>query len=134
MKRIALSIILLLAGATLAAAQTDFGGVARFNTTVHDFGRIDIKDGAVSCSFSVTNIAEVPLNIQAVISSCGCTTATWTRSDIAPGASGTIEVSFTNDEGPYPFDKALRVYLSGLDKPVVIHIKGIAYSSRKKAK
>lgn len=114
-----------------AAAQKDFGGVARFNSTVHDFGKVNIKDGAVSCSFDVTNIGSEILNIQVVTTSCSCTSAKWTREDIAPGASGTISVTYTNDEGPYPFDKTLTVYLSGLDRPVILHVKGSAYSGRK---
>ena len=132
MKRLAFISAFLLSAALGAAAQNDFGGVARFDSTVHDFGQVNIKDGAVNCSFSVTNIGEEPLCILAVISSCSCTTAEWTRGDIAPGAAGTINVNFTNDEGPYPFDKALRVYLSTVEKPVVLHIKGTAVNGRKK--
>lgn len=121
---------LLLAGAA-AFAQKDFGA-ARFSSTVHDFGRVDTRDGAVSCSFSVTNISDEPLNIFAVTTTCSCTNTTWTRTSIAPGESGTISVTFTNDEGPYPFDKTLNVYLSGLDRPVVLHVKGTAYTGKKK--
>ncbi len=130
MKRIV--IILVCALATLsAAAQKDFGS-ARFDSTVHNFGTVDIRDGAVSCSFTVTNTGEQPLNIFAVTTSCGCTTAKWTREDIAPGASGRIDVSYTNDEGPYPFDKTLTVYLSCLERPVILHVKGTAVKGRKK--
>ena len=130
MKRIAL--ILACALATLsAAAQKDFGN-ARFDSTVHDFGRVDIKAGAVNCSFTVTNIGNEALNIFAVTTSCGCTTAKWTREDIAPGDSGRIDISYTNDEGPYPFDKTLSVYISGLDRPVILHVKGTAYKGRNK--
>ena len=133
MKRIAL----ILAGALVSLAvfaQKDFGGVARFDKTVHDFGKVDIKDGAVSCRFTVTNISDEALNILVVTSSCSCTSAVWTREEIAPGKSGTIDVSFKNDEGPYPFDKALTVYLSSVQKPVVIHIKGTSYDGKKRKK
>ena len=131
MKRIALILAFSLS-ALVAAAQKDFGGTARFDTTAYDFGKVDIKDGAVSCSFKVTNIGKEILNIYVVTSSCSCTSAKWTREDIEPGASGTIDVTYTNDEGPYPFDKALTVYLSNLEKPVILHVKGTAYSGRKK--
>ena len=114
-----------------AAAQKDFGGIARFGSTVHDFGKIDTRDGAVSCTFEVTNISSAPMNIFAVITTCGCTSVKWTRTDIAPGEKGTIEVTYKNDEGPYPFDKTLTVYLSGIDKPVILHVKGVAYKSKK---
>ena len=127
-------IVLILAGILVtlgAAAQKDFGQV-RFDSTVHDFGKVDTRDGAVSCSFSVTNTGDMPMNILVVTTSCGCTSAKWTREDIAPGASGSIDVTYTNDEGPYPFDKTLTVYLSSLDRPVILHIKGTAFKGKKK--
>ena len=133
MKKFIVILSLCLLAALPAAAQKDFGGLARFDRTVHDFGKIKTKDGAVSCTFEVTNIGKETLNIFAVITTCGCTSVKWTRTDIAPGAKGTIEVTYSNDEGPYPFDKALTVYLSGLDKPVILHIKGTAYRGRNSA-
>ncbi len=130
MKRIA--IIITCALLTLsAAAQKDFGS-ARFDSTVHDFGKVDVRNGAVTCSFMVTNTGEAPLNIFAVTTTCGCTTAKWTREDIAPGESGRIDVTYTNDEGPYPFDKTLTVYLSCLERPVILHVRGTAYKGKRK--
>ena len=88
MKKYILPIALFLLAALPAAAQKDFGS-ARFDRTVYDFGKINTKDGAVSCSFEVSNIGDKPLNIFAVITTCGCTSVKWTRTDIAPGAKGT---------------------------------------------
>lgn len=115
-----------------ASAQKDFGGVARFDSTVYDFGRIDTRSGAVSHTFTVTNIGTEPLNIFTVTTTCSCTSSSWTRKSIAPGESGTIDATFTNDEGPYAFDKTLNVYLSGLERPVVLHLKGTAYTGKNK--
>ena len=132
MKRILIIASALLLTALGASAQREFGGLVRFDSTVHDFGKVDTRDGAVSCSFTVTNISEAPLNILAVTTTCTCTSSTWTRNSIAPGEDGKIEVTFTNDEGPYPFDKTLTVYLSDYDKPVVLHVKGTAFTSKKR--
>lgn len=129
MKRI-LTLLCICLLALPAAAQKEFGGIARFDRTVHDFGKIDMRDGAVSCSFEVTNISDSVLNIFAVTTTCGCTSAVWTRTDIAPGGKGTIEITYKNDEGPYPFDKTLTAYLSGLDRPVILHIKGTAFKGK----
>ena len=131
MKRLAIFLACLFA-VLPAAAQKDYGGLVSFDRTVHDFGRIDTRAGAVSCSFEVTNTGTDTLNIFAVVTTCGCTTVEWTRSDIAPGGKGSINVTYKNDEGPYPFDKTLTVYLSCMDKPVILHIKGSAFTSRKK--
>lgn len=94
--------------------------------TVHDFGKVSQKDGPVSCTFTITNTGEEPLSIFAVVSSCGCTGATWPHEAIEPGESGEISASFTNDEGPYPFDKVLTVYTSAQKKPILLHMKGVA--------
>ena len=130
MKRRMTIIAALLLASAAAFAQKDFGA-ASFNATVHDFGRVNTRDGAVSCSFSVTNTGNEDLNIFAVTSSCSCTSAKWTREYIAPGASGTINVTYTNDEGPYPFDKTLTVYISGYERPVILHVKGVSYKGKR---
>ncbi len=106
------------------AAEKDFSGKVRFDKTVHDFGTIGEKDGAQQCRFTLTNTGEEPLLIEAVVSSCGCTSVQWTRAAIAKGAQGTVEATYSNEDGPYPFDKTLTVYLSSLSKPVVLHLRG----------
>lgn len=132
MKRCVTVIAALLLTAVWAAGQKDFGGVVRFDSLVYDFGKIDTRDGAVSHTFTVTNIGSEPLNIFTVTTTCSCTSSAWTRKSIAPGGSGTIEATFTNDEGPYAFDKTLNVYLSGLERPVVLHLKGTAFTGKNK--
>lgn len=107
------------------AAAIAAGPEVEFDKIVHDFGRVTVGDGALSCSFIVTNTGDSPLLIQSVVSSCGCTDVKWTRTEIAPGGTGTIEATYSNDEGPYPFDKSLTVYTSAARKPVVLHLRGI---------
>lgn len=125
MRRI-LVISILLSITFCAAAQKVYEGVASFDKTVHDFGKVKLLDGPQKCVFTVTNISDAPLNIFAVLTSCGCTQVVWTRSDIAPGKSGTIEAEYANDEGAAPFDKTLRVYINDIKKPQVLHMKGEA--------
>mgnify|MGYP003315708152 CR=1 FL=1 len=108
--------------AILAAAAS--GPRAAFDKTVHDFGKVTLKDGALSCTFTVTNEGDDDLLIESVVSSCGCTDVKWTRTAIGPGESGTIEATYSNDEGPYPFDKTLTVYTSDKERPSVLHIRG----------
>lgn len=110
------------------------GATFEFDKTVHDFGEISLKDGPLSCTFTVTNTGDEPLTIFAVVSTCGCTGATWTRESIAPGDSGEVSVTYTNDEGPYPFDKSLTVYTSAQKKPIVLHLRGtvVKESGRRK--
>lgn len=101
------------------------GPEASFDKTVHDFGKVTLRDGALSCSFRVTNTGDEDLYIQSVLSSCGCTEVKWTRTAINPDGTGIIEATYSNDEGPYPFDKTLTVYTSGSKKPTVLHLRGV---------
>lgn len=108
--------------------------VIKFDKKTHDFGDILVSEGAVSCTFTFENISSHPLVIHNVISSCGCTTPEWTKEPVRPGESGFIKATFSNDQGPYPFDKTLTVYLSAkepLDKPVVLRLRGVSHENRK---
>ena len=100
------------------------GKAFEFDRTVCDFGEVSLKDGPLECSFTVTNRSEEPMLIPAVVSSCGCTSVTWTRTEIAPGETGVIKAVYKNDEGPYPFDKTLTVYTTLSKRPVILHIRG----------
>lgn len=107
-----------------AGQSKEFFGKVSLDRTVHDFGRIAMKDGPVECSFLLTNISGEPIAIEAVVSSCGCTQVNWTRSRIEAGGQGTISATYSNDEGPYPFDKTLTVYISDTSRPIILHLRG----------
>lgn len=98
---------------------------AQFDRTVHDFGEVSVKDGPLSCVFTLSNDGEEDVSILAVVPSCGCTDVQWTREKIPSGGKGTVSVTYANDDGPYPFDKTLTVYLSDVRKPVILHIRGV---------
>lgn len=116
------------------AAQNTFSGIIEFDKTVHDFGDLLLSDGEQECVFSFTNIGREPLVIHNIVTSCGCTDPDWTRQPVLPGKSGEIRVTFKNDLGPYPFDKALTVYVSGLNKPLILRIRGIVHEKPKSLK
>ena len=110
-----------------AQAQTVIDNIVSVDKTVHDFGDIYAGEGPVSCKFTFKNISDKPFLLFEVVSSCGCTEADWTREPIEPGRTGTVFATFNNDDGPYPFDKTITVYISELKKPVVLHIRGVAH-------
>jgi hypothetical protein len=124
-------VIALIISVNLAFAQNEFGGVIKFDKTVHDFGDILISDGEQKCVFTYTNISDKPLVVHRVISSCGCTEPAWDKRPLRPGEKGTINISFKNDQGPYPFDKGITVYVSDVTKPVVLRIRGVAHNKKK---
>ncbi len=108
---------------TIVAQDTP--GTITFNKTVHDFGIFDIKDGKKSYEFKFRNTGKTPVVIQTVISSCGCTTPSWTKNPVKPGEEGVVKVEYLNDQGAFPFEKTLSVYLSGSQRPIILRIRGI---------
>lgn len=106
----------------------------KFNKIVHDFGDIMLNSGRHTCTFSFKNISEQPVVIQTVISSCGCTKPEWTKNPIMPGETGKIDVTYLNDQGAYPFDKSLTVYITGEPKPIILRMKGVVHEKLKSLK
>ena len=123
---------------TMAVAPDDgtedsvkVGEVVEFDKTVHDFGDVSIEDGPLTCTFTVKNIGTEPIAIYEVVTSCGCTDASWTREPLQPGKTGTISATYKNEDGPIPFDKTLTVYIAGLGKPVVLRMRGLVHEKKK---
>ena len=84
---------------------TRIDGNVELDKTIHDFGDVMINDGPLSCTFNIKNISKQPMAIYNVVSSCGCTNVHWTREPIQAGGKGKISATYSNDEGPYPFEK-----------------------------
>lgn len=66
-----------------------------FTKELHDFGQL-IDGEKVSYSFTFTNSGDAPLIISSAKGSCGCTVPDWPKDPIAPGGSGTIDVTFNS--------------------------------------
>ena len=133
-KKITLAVLLFLTAAISsikASAQTTFDGVVSIDRTIYDFGDIYVDDGAVSCTYTFKNIGQKPMLILSAVSSCGCTDAEWTREPIEPGKTGKVTATFKNEDGPYPFDKTITVYVSEMKKPVVLHLRGSVHENAK---
>ena len=61
----------------------------------HDFG--EIKQGAsVTHTFRFKNVGDEPLLLTRVKASCGCTTPSWSREEVAPGEEGEVTVKFNS--------------------------------------
>lgn len=64
---------------------------AEFSEVEYDFGTV--KEGTkVKHTYKVKNTGSAPLKITQVKPSCGCTASSWTKEEIAPGATGDIEI------------------------------------------
>ncbi len=89
------------------------------------FGTIKETDGAVVHDFRFTNSGKVPLILNQVTSSCGCTVPEWPREPILPGKSGTIRVSFNPDRQSGSINKTIQVNSNAETPQVVLSVKGV---------
>ena len=112
-------------------AQEKIGESIEIDKTVHNFGDIILNSGPVSCTFTLKNVGTKPAVIYNVSSSCGCTDVTWTKEPLMPGKTGKVSVTYSNDEGAYPFDKSLTVYISDIKKPVILKVRGVSVAKKK---
>jgi len=77
------------------SAKTEEFSEIKFEETEHNFG--DITEGdVVKHIFKFTNTGNKPLTIKGVEVSCGCTTTSYTKEPVAPGATGEIQLQFSS--------------------------------------
>lgn len=120
-----LAALLLMSGISVSAQEKITDGL-EIDKFVHNFGDILLDSGPVSATFTLKNTGSKPVVIYNVTTTCGCTDVDWTKEPVRPGKTGTVSVTYSNDEGPYPFDKSLTMYLSELNKPVILKLRGVS--------
>jgi len=95
-----------------------------FEKVQHNFGTFKEELGVQTVSFNFKNDGKVPLILNNVQASCGCTTPEWTREPVAPGAKGLIKVSYDPRNRPGVFNKTIRVSSNAENADVVLTILG----------
>lgn len=88
-----------------------------FTKTIYEFGEIDEGD-KITHSFEFVNSGKVPLVIEDVSVSCGCTVPSYPIMPIDPGASGSIGIIF-NSKGKFGTQKPSITVKSNASTPVV---------------
>lgn len=94
------------------------------SSTEHNFGKFREEAGRQTYDFTVRNEGDMPLVIQNIVASCGCTTPEWTKSPIPPGSTGKITAIYDPANRPGAFNKTLSVYSNAKPQVVVLSIKG----------
>ncbi|MFN2458943.1 MAG: DUF1573 domain-containing protein [Chitinophagaceae bacterium] len=87
----------------------------------YNFGKIP-QGKPVYHFFEVINKGALPLKVDNVLTSCGCTTPEWSKDDVAPGQSTKIKVGY-NAASPGPFEKSITINYNG-NQTKQIKIKG----------
>lgn len=123
--KIALSVItgLFLILSNLTFAQMGKATI-EFEKTTHDYGTFKEESGLQTYTFKFKNKGNVPLILNNVQPSCGCTTPEWIRKPIPPGEEGYIKVSYDPKNRPGSFNKSIRVVSNAENSSVNLFIKG----------
>jgi hypothetical protein len=120
MKTIISMFMVLLAGYSTMTAQNT--PKFQFETEVIEYGEIKKGSDGVRV-FEFTNVGSAALIIENVFASCGCTVPSWTKTPIAPGDKGQIEVKYdTNIVGP--IRRTVSVYSNANEPTKALKIKG----------
>ncbi len=115
MKRILITLFSITALVGTAVAQPRFTS----NTEMHSFGQIEWKH-PVTAQYTVTNTGDQPLVLTEVDPDCACSVAQWTKTPIAPGAKGTVSVTF-DAEALGHFQKSVAIYTNA--QPHLVYLK-----------
>lgn len=97
--------------------------VMKFAQSEFDFGDIQ-PDSKVRHTFTFTNTGKSPLLIEDAVASCGCTTPSWTKEPVAPGAEGKMEVQFDSHGKQGIISKQVAVRANTQPNITTILIKG----------
>ena len=93
--------------------------------TVYDFGKIYESDGTVNHRFCLRNVSNEPFVILGAAGRCGCTTASYTKEEIAPGDTASVVVKFNPTGRSGTFKQRVTVLLSSPSRHNTLFIKGV---------
>ncbi len=110
-------ILMLIFSPFLVFAQKD---VLEFKEMEFDFGTIKEEGGKVTHIFEFKNNGRVPIIINSVKASCGCTTPLWTKKPVLPNKVGLIKVTYNPLNRPSKFIKTVTVTTNVATKKLVI--------------
>src|SRR5437868_3454808 len=103
---------------------TNKADVLLLKETSHDFGKIP-QGRPVNYVFEIVNTGAVPLKLENVQASCGCTTPQWSKDEISPGATSKITVGY-NAYAEGAFEKTITIQYNQTQSKYLV-IKGNVY-------
>ena len=92
-------------------------------------GSLQESEGPREGMFLGINNDTVPVYINAVVASCGCTTTEYTGKGIEKGDTAVIKFKFDPQGRPGKFEKNLRVYITGEQAPKRLFFNGVVFAS-----
>ncbi len=90
-----------------------------------DFGQIREQDGRVTHAFEFVNTGDIPFVIENVTVACGCTTPTFSKAPVLPGARGKITITFDPAFRPGRFSKEINIVSNSGRNYNTIYVEGV---------
>ncbi|MFI3327771.1 MAG: DUF1573 domain-containing protein [Rikenellaceae bacterium] len=108
----------------LATNSAIFGKGLQFDELRLNFGTIAEDGGKIERVFTFRNSSSVPIVIQKVQTTCGCTTPEYSKAPIMPRENGTIRVTFDPMWRAGRNIRDIYVYTSAASDPIVLRLTG----------
>ena len=124
MKKLFLSMLMIVSVGYLSTALSQGKAYIKFDKTVHDYGKIKESDGKADCVFTFVNTGTEPLIITNVKPNCGCTASEYTMEPVAPNGKGFVKASYDPSNRPGAFNKTIRVTSNAENSNLVLTING----------
>lgn len=126
MKKLGIFLLLTVFSLGYVSAQSGPGKApsAKFESNVHNFGKIAEEIGQATCTFELVNTGTAPLIINKVGVSCGCTTPSHTKEPILPGQKGFVKIAYNTTGRVGSFEKSANVFTNVADTTYRLVIKG----------
>ena len=109
---------------SVAAYAQSAESALKFTSLSHDFGHISEEGGEVQCTFSAKNEGNNEIFVSDITTSCGCTSASYSKEGIAPGSTFVFTVKFNPYNRPGRTDKHIFVTTSDSEEVTKLLIKG----------
>ncbi len=116
-------LVCLVFSGTLSVEGREGSGL-EFDVLSWDFGDIAEEAGVVEGEFAYRNVCDIPIVIQRVQTTCGCTTPEYSKAPIMVGESGVLKVRF-NPEGRTGRNiRDIYIYSTASVDPIVLRVTG----------
>lgn len=98
--------------------------------TTYDFGAFSEDLNEVEANFKFINKSGEPIYITQVASSCGCTVPSYSKDEIAPGDTATIDVKYNAVGRPGRFSKQVYVRTTASHERYKLTVKGVVIGNK----
>jgi len=101
----------------------------KFSKRVYDFGKISAGK-KVEYKYEFKNVGNIPLQINDVYTSCGCTVPTYSHKPIMPGEGSSIDVVFETENATGIQKKAVTIVSNADPSTTEIYLVGEVTSNK----